>query len=481
MNILILTPEVSPFSSSGELGELAGALPRALQEAGARVTVVTPFHGCIEPDRFGLARRIRKLAVPLGGDTVELGIVDGKFRSCDVPVIFLDHPESFAREGLYGSPAGGPYRDNHRRFYLLARGALAAVRELGIEVDLVHALGWQSAFLPLLARLGAAPELAGAPIVFGLHQLDPASLLPSAALDELRLGHDLFNPEGIEFHGQVSLIKAGLLYSSRVTTWSPAFARALQRDEHGEGLLGVFRVVAERTDGVLPGLDPESWNPAADHRLAERYDADTLPGKEACKRALQTELGLPVRPQPLIVMPGPLTDDRGADLVARSLPALLQRKLQLALLGPAPDALATVLREAATANPQVLVYREAEPMLQRVLAGADAVLSPQRHDPDGLGLIKALRYGAVPIAHAAGAARDAVVDLDPRSVTGTGVLFGTRDADSLTGAVQRLLEAHEQRRVWSTLVRSGMRSSQTWEAPAQRLLEIYGRALAARA
>jgi starch synthase len=337
----------------------------------------------------------------------------------------------------------------------------------------VHSNGWASGFVPLLLRSGVVPALAGVKQIFSI--ADPADnqLFEPAILDELRLGYELFNPEGIEFHGRVNLLKAGVLYADRTIVFSESTLRELQTEELGGGLHGLFRAQAGKLRGILPGLDRTRWDPLTDYRLAERYDGDTLAGKEACKRALQAELDLPVRPVPLFVMPGPLSPAAGADLLLRSLPALLPLKLQLALLGPPAAELTGPLGDAAAGHRQTLALRTTldGDLLRRALAGADGVLRPG-HDPAGLLILKALSYGALPLCRCLGAARDLVVDLDLPSGSGNGFCFAPQP-ESLQQAVRRALAAHGQPAVWKQAVRTAMRDRHSLELSALRTLAVY--------
>jgi starch synthase len=466
MQILYVTTEVAPYFGQSDLAEVTGALPRALQELGMKVTVVAPFWKGVDPDRFGLARRIRRLNVPLGSGTAEVGLLEGKFRNADVGLLLVDHAETFQRDAA----------PDHRTWYLLARAALEAASELGLNVDLVHAHGWQSGFVPLLLQAGVVPALAGVKLVFTVPEAEGTQLFEPAILDELRLGFQHFNPDGIEFHGKVNLLKAGVIYADQVIAWSESYARDVQTEPFGAGLHGLFRARAGKLRGILPGLDPAAWDPASDHRIAERYDVDTLSGKEACKRALQAELNLPVRPQlPLLAVLGPLTPARGADLLLRSLPGLMPMKLQLAILGePAPE-LAGPLGDAAAGSAQSLVFRPAldGDLLRRAIAGADALLLPLRQDPAGLLAMKALRYGALPVCPCLGALRDLVVDADPPSGTGNGFCMAGPQPESLQAAVQRMLAAHAQRPLWARLTHTAMRQRRGWELTARQTIQAY--------
>jgi starch synthase len=481
MHVLFVTPEVAPYSSTGDLAETAAELPRALRELGYSVTVVSPCYASIDPERFGLARRIRKVAVPVGADTVEVGLVEGKFGKSDVGVILVDHPPSFGRSGIYGD-AAGDYPDNHRRFHLFCAAVIRIVDELGLVPDLVHACEWQSGLLPLLARQGplATSGLFGTKMVFSVQDPSFAGRFPASVLDEIGVDRALYTPEGIELYGQLSYLKAGLVFSDRILMPSPTSSREALEDEHGGGLHGLFAARRGVLAGVLGGLDTTSWNPATDHRLAVRFGPDDLGPKAECKRALQAELGLPTKPQtPLLVMAGSLDEARGVGLLLEALPSLPRANLQVALVGRASPALEGRIRQAAAEGLVAFLPSDGKDgaLLRRALGGADSVLIPARHEPSGLLSLKAMRYGAVPVVRRTGVLADSVVDYDPPTETGTGFVFSSFDPTGLTTAIFRLLSLYESPNAFATLARNGMRQRLTWEATARRHSEIYEKLL----
>lgn len=480
MDILYVTTEVAPFSSSGSLGELAGNLPRALRETGVNITVLTPHYSDISAERYGLARRIRTIDLLLGGEKVELGLFDGKFINSDVPVIFIDHPESFHRDGYYGD-GDGPYPDNHKRFHIFCQGALNLVAALGLKVDLIHVNDWQTGLLPLLLRRGRAPTLEGAKVLFTLHDLGFKGLFGPEILDDLAIGSDLFHPEGIEFHGQVSLVKAGLLFADQITTLSPSYVREIQTEEHGGGLHGLLESLGNKLHGIVPGIDPSAWDPAQDHRLEASYTTEEISGKAACKRALQAELGLQIRPElPLAVMVGPFSSRHGIELVLKTLPRLSPHLLQLAFLGGGPGEYDDELRTLSEQSPGAVAFKPELDLdgTHRVLSGADVLLLPARYEPGGQTIhLKALRYGTIPVVHAVGGLRDTVVDFDEKSGTGTGICFTEFSEESLLSSIYRLLTLFRDQAAWQILLGNAMRQTHDLEATARRYVELYTRML----
>ncbi len=475
MHILFISSEVAPFSSTGDLGEWCGTFPRALREIDHQVTVVTPFYSNISPEKYGLARRIRTLDFKVGNEAVQVGLYDGKFINSDVSVIFIDHPPSFQRTHYYGSP-GETYPDNYKRFYILSYSALELVSNLGLNVDLIHANDWQTGFLPYLARTKFSTLKESANILFTVHDPAYAGLFPASVLDDLCLGYDHYNPEGIEFHGQVSLLKAGLLGADCITTMSPTYGRELLTQEYGFGFEGVFQAQKDKLFGVLPGIDPSAWNPSQNHRIAETYSVDTPAGKESCKKELQTALGFAPRTDiPLVVMVGPFREDKGINVLLDALPQLPSQSLQIACFGPAP--LEFISRFERFSN-QAHMRASYQPtldhdLLHRILSGADALLIPSLYEPGGLLQLKAMRFGTIPIVHAVGGLRDSVVDFDERTESGTGICFNQVNADSLRQTLQRFLSLYKNKVAWTALIKNAMRQNITMLQAGKRYQDLY--------
>ncbi len=472
MHVVFVASEVAPYSASGNLGEVVGSLASALSEVDVEVTVIAPFYEGIQPERFNLAKRIIKVEVPVGEEKVEIGLLDGKFPSANVSVVLVDHAESFQRPGLY-SEDGEEFADNHRRFHLLSAAVPRLCEALDLSPDMVHCHDWQTALVPML--LQREQDLA-AKTMFTVHDPAFAGLFAPETLEELGLGYDLFNPEGIEFHGKVSWLKAGLLLSDRVATLGAAYARELMTEEFGFGLQGVFDKIKDKVVGILPGVDYATWDPATDHRLEAQYTANDLAGKAQCKRALLGRLELQARTDvPLLVMPGPLDEERGAALVLDTLPRLPVDRLQVVFWGEASPEIADRLREAQDRTSGAIAYRpnlDTE-TLHHALAGADGVLLPSRYESSGMLQLKALSYGAVPVVRGVGVFKDTVVDFDRRTKTGTGFHFDQWEPAALEAAVLRFLEVHRKPELMQSLVRNGMAQQYPWRQAARLYKQVY--------
>jgi starch synthase len=476
MHVLIISSEVAPFSKTGGLADVAGALPRALADIGVRVTVVTPRYQSIDPHRYSLAKRLRVLPIPVGADTLEVGIYEGNVPGSPARVYFLDHAPSYGRPGLYGD-GNQDYPDNARRYVLLCRGALEVMRDVGGWPDIIHAHDWQGALAPLMIKRGWFPGTPRAGCVLTIHNLAFQGLFPAHVVDELGLGRDLFHPEGIEFYGNASFLKAGILFSDRITTVSPKYAREIQTPEHGCGLDGLLHERRHRLTGILSGVDYDVWDPRHDGNLPAQFGPDSPGGKAVCKEALQRAFGLPPRANiPLIASISRLTEQKGFDLVVEIAEDLARLDVQLVILGTegAKD-LETRLSDLARHYPTKLALRIAfdDRLAHLAQGGADMFLMPSRFEPGGLTQLYSLRYGSIPIVRAVGGLDDTIVDYDPKSRSGTGFKFDEYTGHALLSTIKRALAAYHVGDAWREMIQRAMDLDFSWGVSARRYLELY--------
>jgi starch synthase len=475
MRILHVASEVAPYSKTGGLADVLGALPRALAALGHEVAVVTPRYRSIDPERFGLARRLRGLAAPLGADTVGVGVYEGQVPSTPrVRIYLIDHPPSFDRDGLYGD-AGGDFADNARRFALLGSAALALAAEFGAWPDIVHGHDWQAGPTILYAKRPWG-DLPRPKTVFTLHNLAFQGLFSEHAIDDLGLPREYYTPDGYEYWRQVSFLKAGLAIADCLTTVSPTYAREIQTPEQGLGMDGLLRHRNAVLHGILNGADYEVWDPTNDVHIAKNYSADTLAGKHACKAALQRELGLPVRADlPLCGSVSRLTDQKGFELVLAALPSLLESDMQYVVLGTGELALERRLKELAVRHPKKLAVRIGwdEPLAHRIEAGCDLFVMPSKYEPCGLNQMYSLRYGTPPIVRATGGLEDTIIDFDARTRSGTGFKFARFDAGALTETWRRALAAFAHGDAWTALMRRCMAQDFSWQRAARAYARLY--------
>ncbi|HXZ93340.1 MAG TPA: glycogen synthase GlgA [Burkholderiales bacterium] len=470
LRVLYVTPEAAPWAKTGGLGDVAQALPRALAIAGADVRVLVPAYSGLRT-AFPEATEIAALPA-LGGSLPAARLLAAPGE----PVLWLlDCPAYYARPGgPYQSPQGADWPDNHLRFGLLSRvAALLAggASPLAWRPDVLHCNDWQCGLAPAYLAFAGGTRAAS---VMTLHNLAYQGLFPAPALADLGLPAASFTPEGLEFYGKLSFLKAGVRYADLLTTVSPSYAREIQGPELGFGLDGLLRQRSADLVGILNGIDMETWNPARDPLIAERYDAARLKDKAANKAALQRAFGLPEAPDaPLAAMASRLVPQKGADLVPGAADEIVRRGAQLVLLGTGEHELEDAWRALAARHPRHIAARIAfdERLAHMVEAGADLFLMPSRFEPCGLNQFYSMRYGTVPVVRRTGGLADSVSEQ-------TGFLFDEPSARAFSAALGRALDAWSDRAAWRARQLVGMARDFGWRAPAAGYLEAYRRALA---
>ena len=474
--ILFVASEVYPLAKTGGLADVCGALPAMLANLGADIRVMLPGY----PQALDMVRDKRELAL----DLPEGRLIAGRFPNSDLPVLLFDCPALFGRKGgLYQDADGNDWQDNDRRFGMFCRAALAVATgrtALPWRPQLVHANDWHTGLIPALLRCSGrtAPKT-----IFTIHNLAFQGNFPLTAFPGLGLPPEALSPEGVEFYDHVSFLKAGLLYSDRLTTVSPTYAREILTPEHGCGFDGLLRARAEQLTGILNGIDYNVWDPASDADLPCRYSVESLDGKAACKNALREEMGLPNNNSeaPLIIYSNRLTHQKMADVVLEAIPALVANGCQLAVQGEGDRGLEQSFLAAARAHPRNIAVRVgyAEPLAHRMHAGADLSLTPSRFEPCGLTTMYAMRYGALPVTRPVGGLKDTVDDADAsgNAGEGSGFVFGDATAEELARCVDRATDWYTKRDNWDALQRRAMRRDFGWERSAQQYLALYAELL----
>lgn len=481
--ILFAASEAYPLITTGGLGDVAGALPAALKRLGCDVRLVLPAYR----DALAVARRpqrVARLAITPG--QLEVDVLETRLPGTGVKVWLIHHPPAYDRPGNpYLDPAGQPWADNAMRFALFARAlaALALDRAgLGWRPHVMHAHDWETGLAPAL--LQHEPQRPAT--LFTIHNLSYQGLFPYASFVALGLRPALWSAEALEFHGQLSFIKGGLVFADHLTTVSPSYAREIQTPAFGYGLDGLLRHRGQHLTGILNGIDERRWNPATDAHLRKPYGKRRLADKGVSKLALQQECGFePGADVPVVASIGRLVAQKGTDLVIEAVPALLDLGVQLVVLGRGEASYERALVElAARYRRRVHVHiGYDEPFSHRVEGGADMFLMPSRFEPCGLNQLYSLRYGTVPVVHAVGGLADTVVDAGEAQLakgSATGFGFSAPTIEAMLGAMDRAIALYRQPARWRHLMLNGMRQSFGWRRSAERYLELYG-ALNARA
>ncbi len=465
--VLSVASECVPLIKTGGLADVVGALPGALGAQGWDMRVLIPAYRPLRKHLDAMEVVWSDPALFGGPATVRSGMVAG------VPLLLLDAPHLFDREGGPYSGPGGDWWDNPQRFAGLcwAAAAIARTGAGGWKPDVLHAHDWQAGLAPAyLAYHGSG----GVASVLTVHNIAFQGWAPVGLMGALRLPADQFHPDGLEYYGNLSTLKAGLVTADWVTTVSPTYAQELMRPEFGMGLQGVMAARAARVSGILNGVDTAVWSPEAE---SPGFSSGAMEGKALARAAICAEFGLDV-PGPLAIVVSRLTDQKGIDLLAAVIPDFVVGGGGLIVLGSGDAGLETAMNTLAARHPGRVAVRIGydEALSHRLFAGADAVLVPSRFEPCGLTQMYGLRYGTLPVVAATGGLADTVISASPATLAAgaaTGIAFHPTDAIAFGQALGRLVELYADRAVWGQMQRNAMMHPVGWAPSAAAYGALY--------
>jgi starch synthase len=482
LKVLFVGSECAPFSKTGGLGDVLGALPKALAKRGVDARVVMPLYAGIPWN--DLERLEGTLAVPTGFGESRGAVRMGTLPNSNVPIYFLEHHHYYDRPYIYGPPDQS-YGDNLERFTYLSRGSLELCKALGFFPDIVHANDWQTALLPVyINTVEWAKPLHAAASIYTIHNLAHQGVWGDGALFITGLGREHYHPREFEHFGTMNLTKAALYHSTLLTTVSPTYAQEIQTSAHGFGLDGVLSERRGDLFGVLNGIDLEEWSPELDPHIPTHFSETDLAGKAACKRALQKEAGLPVRDDvPIFGLVGRLTPQKGVDVLAQILRGLLDLDLQVVLLGSGDPEAERYFSYVSSLRPdrfRAFIGFD-NPRAHRIEAGADFFLMPSRFEPCGLNQLYSLRYGTLPIVRATGGLADTVTQYDEKTASGTGFVFNDLTPSALYNVIGWALSTwHDRPAHIQKMQTQAMKQDFSWDRSAEAYERIYHSAYARR-
>ncbi len=480
MRILFVASEGLPFSKTGGLADVVGALPKALVAQGHEAAVVLPRYRGTK----ATAVVMPSLTIPMGGTRLRFpAIADGTVLH-GVRYYFVDDPEYFDRDGLYGGRVGD-YPDNAERYAEFCRAAIEVAKHIW-PTDVIHCHDWQTALVPVLLRTSYADDslVKDIPVVFSIHNMGYHGQFTKDVLERVGIPQSVFHPGGLEFYGNVNLLKGGLVYSDYLTTVSRRYAQEIQTPQYGYGLEGVARGRADRLVGILNGVDYAAWNPEKDKHIAVKYSARDLSGKQVCKQELLDLFGLShdLLERPLVGIVSRFADQKGFDLIAEKAHELMREDLVLVVLGTGERKYEDFFRALAAAYPGRVGVKIAydNELAHKVEAGADMFLMPSRYEPSGLNQMYSLKYGTVPIVRATGGLDDSIEPFDLEHGTGTGFKFKEYSGEALLFAVRQALHHYMDERIWKRIQLNGMAQDFSWKTPAAEYAKLYEAARTAR-
>ena len=475
LKVLFATSEVAPLIKTGGLADVSGALPAALRAIGVDVRVLVPGYNPV-------IAQLERLQIVATFDDLP-GFPPARLLSSTManglPLLVLDCPVFYQREGgPYQNPLGHDWADNALRFGLLSKVAAvlgSSVSPLSWHPDLVHCNDWQTALTSAYLHFASS----AVPSVIAIHNMAFQGIFPAAMVQELKLPPSCFSIDGVEFHGSMSFLKAGIFYADHITTVSPNYAKEIQHEELGFGMQGLLTTRSGNLTGILNGIDTDEWNPATDPYLDKPYSSANMAGKASNKKALQSKMGLSIEPDvPLLGVVSRFTHQKGLDLLLEIAPLLAELPVQLAMLGTGDAQMQKVASDLSLLHPGKIGVRIgfSEELSHQIEAGADMFVMPSRFEPCGLNQMYSQRYGTPPIVHATGGLVDSVVNCSAATLkdgTASGFVFDGMTAQSLYAVIQRAVNLYHNQHQWKVLCKNCMAKDFSWESSAAAYLAVY--------
>ena len=483
VKILYISSEVVPFSKTGGLADVAGALPIALKNLGHDVRIATPRYGCINGEKFNLHQMIDEVQVHFQHDTSIATVETANLPGTEIPVYFIANDFYFGRRELY-TEKGKDYPDNSQRFAFFCMATLWMLRILDWKPDVIHCNDWQTALIP--AYLKHHPYVKsdefynGIKALYTIHNLAYQGSFDRDTLNKIGLGWEVYTIDGLEFYGDINLMKAGIMFSDEIATVSEMYAREIQTREYGCGLDGVLRYRRDHLTGIMNGIDYGIWDPAKDDLISSKFSARNMAGKSLCKKHLQKINRLPEnRDIPVIGMISRMADQKGFDLIAQIAEELFSLDIQFVLLGtgePIYHEMFKKIGETYPAKAGINITFNNQ-LAHEIEAGADMFLMPSRYEPCGLNQLYSLRYGTVPIVRKTGGLADSIIDASPKTIaqgTGTGFVFEKYEPDALLDLIKRAVDLYTRdKKAWKKIQSNGMARDHSWEASAKQYAALY--------
>jgi starch synthase len=487
LKILMVFSEVAPFSKTGGLGDVGGALPRILKEMGHDVRIITPQYQVVNERKYVLRDviRLQNIEVALGNEKMGINVKSAFLPNSKVQVYFIDYKPFFFRRGLYADPkTSKEYADNDRRFILFSKGVLETLYKLHWQPDIIHCNDWQTGLIPYLLKIAYHdnPFFAQTHTLFTVHHFDSQGSFEPQCLSLVHPdGPSALETSGLELAGRCNFLKAGVVHSDIVTTVSEKYAQQVQQShEFGFGLEKAIKARKSRFFGVASGIDDAVWNPETDPFIPHPYGMTTLEDKKASRKVLLERFGLiPDKALPIVVMVGRLTEQKGLDLVRNAFDAMMNQGVVFLVLGAGDEKYHQFFKQMQRKHPKRVGVNLSfdEQLAHLMMAGADLLLTPATAEPSGLMQMYGQRYGTVPVASNVGGLADAVQPFNAKSEKGTGFVFGPPDARNMMAAMKQAVQVYRDPVKWSKIQRNGMKKDLTWQSPAKKYVHLYNKCL----
>lgn len=473
--VYFASSEVYPFSKSGGLGDVMGALPLAVARQGVPVSVITPMYGRLSTGDYHIKHSYENIPVGYPWPPITADVYETDYQG--VTVYFIHRGEFFDRRYYYNEHKGD-YFDNAERFIFFCRAAIALMERIGEPPSVVHAHDWQAALLPVYIHYlrQTSPFWEHTATMVTIHNLAFQGRFSSRLFASCGLPPEAWSMTGVEYYGDFNMLKGGIAYADAVSTVSESYAREILTDKFGEGLEGILRIRERNLYGILNGADYHVWDPPSDRFLPCQYSADTVEGKKICKMELIQDMGLDpeLANRPLLGFIGRFYEQKGLDLLHFIVPDLMEMNVGVVVLGEGK----LEYEEESMEYMQIFRGRYAavvgytEELAHRIQAGTDIFLMPSRYEPCGLTQMYALRYGTPPVATAVGGLRDTIVPWPSEGATG--FVFDSSEPWDFLQAVRQAVDLWVRDPAgWRAMVQRAMKQAFTWEQASKKYVDVY--------
>ncbi|MEG1254481.1 glycogen synthase GlgA [Clostridium sp.] len=471
MKILFVAAECDPFIKTGGLGDVIGALPKYLVHQGIETRVVIPMYSDISEELKDKMKFIKSFNVSVGWRTQYCGIF--KYENEGVTYYFIDNEYYFKRKGIYG------FFDDGERFAFFNLAVMIMLKELNYKPDILHCHDWHTGMVPVLNRYSFSKDsfYEGISTIYTIHNLLFQGRFSKAILNDcFNLDDDLYYNDTVRFYDDINFMKGGINCADKITTVSKTYAKEIKTHYFGEELDGTLQKRSEDLYGIVNGIDYYTYNPNSDEYIAKSYNEELLENKVINKRDLQRELDLKVDKRiPILAIVSRLTSQKGIDILAEILPSILEKRVQLVVLGTGDDVYEEYFKELAKNYPKKVasIIDFDNSLAHRIYAGADIFLMPSLFEPCGLGQLIALRYGTIPIVRETGGLKDTISFYNKSMETGNGFTFYGYVGHELSKTIEIALNCFNDKKQWNNVVVNAMTSNNSWEKSSEEYIDLY--------
>ena len=462
MNILFASPEVVPFAKTGGLADVAGSLPKELAREGQAVKVILPFYKSVK--NLDLSLKPKKI-----GSFAFL-----TYEDSGIEYVFVVNDKYYDRDALYGDKTGD-YPDNYLRFSYYAKSIVEFALHSGFKPDIIHLNDWQTGLVPIYLKMENSPIKT----LFTIHNIAYQGLFKNSVLKDISVPRDFYHINGIEYYNKISFLKAGIIYSTAISTVSKKYSEEILTTEFGCGMDGILKTRAHDLYGILNGVDYKDWDPRNDKYIAEKYGPETIGGKVFSKKDLINASGLleDTIERPLIGVISRLAEQKGIDLLAEAARDIVNAGASIIILGTGDEKYNKICADLADEFPgrvaSLIKFDNA--LAHKIEAGSDFFAMPSRYEPCGLNQLYSLRYGTLPIVRATGGLDDTITDLYADPENGNGIKFQDATKDALIEAVKRGIALYQKRDTWHSTLRRIMGLDYSWQRSATFYRELYSK------